>query len=760
MPRARTLEERIDEIRPEHATRASTLGDRHRPGIRSFWGVLPVLAIIALLALRAVLHTDPLDRLAPAPSDPRDPPATTAYTGSLAITRGGPVKLGFQSATPARLVFGGDLTPPEPHHALRVGMSVDEARRVAPALASAPPLPDGRIPLVKNAQVTTLVTLTASRITLLEVELRGHSAANHIPAVERAILRSGAVAIRFAAPEGARLVWNPVGRRGDTEYVPASSLAPAPPATATFDTPGTSRLDGTIALAILAVIVATLVGLARRRLAAVSRDTWIAMGGVLAVAFAVRFLTLGDQGQTWDEDVNWAAGRNYVTNLLALDFSERSWVWNYEHPPIMKYLTGIGAQLADGFTPARTLSALWSSLACALLVPIGTRLYRFRVGVAAGAIAALLPTLVAHGQIVGHESPTTLWWTFGILLALGAHDYLPADDRRATRTLQIRLAWIGVVVGIAVASRFVNGLLGPLCVLIVLVQAPERWRRATLGWAVLMPIAAVLAFYLVWPRLWLSPIASLSAALAKLDTLHAAEPFLGAVTAKPGPHYFLVYLVATLPAGVAAALLAWIARAMLDVRARVWRPTVITLAWFLIPLVGIMLSPVRQDGVRYVMPCILAFAVAAAAGVDAIARWVKRERVFHAAAAAMIAYLVVVDIRTSPYYLDYFGEHIGSAGDVTRQRAFEVAWWGEGLDRALAYVNEHAEPDAIVVRCIDPAHLAWFREDLWRPARAPTDATWFVVYAPATRSCGLPPDARVVYEVTHDGATLAAVYRR
>jgi hypothetical protein len=172
-----------------------------------------------------------------------------------------------------------------------------------------------------------------------------------------------------------------------------------------------------------------------------------------------------------------------------------------------------------------------------------------------------------------------------------------------------------------------------------------------------------------------------------------------------------------------------------------------------------MLSPVRQDGVRYVMPCILAFAVMAAAGLDAIARWVKRERVFQAAAAAMFAYLVV-DVRTAPYYLDYFGEHAGSAGDVTRQRAFEVAWWGEGLDRAVAYVNEHAEPDAIVVRCIDPSHLAWFREDLWRPARSPSDATWFVVYAPATRSCGVPADARKVYEVSHDGATLAAVYRR
>ena len=70
-------------------------------------------------------------------------------------------------------------------------------------------------------------------------------------------------------------------------------------------------------------------------------------------------LDLGGAGQTWDEDVNWAAGRNYVTNLLDGDFSVLAWRWNYEHPPVMKILAGIGAQLADGFGPARALSALW-----------------------------------------------------------------------------------------------------------------------------------------------------------------------------------------------------------------------------------------------------------------------------------------------------------------------------------------------------------------------------------------------------------------
>ncbi len=77
----------------------------------------------------------------------------------------------------------------------------------------------------------------------------------------------------------------------------------------------------------------------------------------------------------------------------------------------------------------------------------------------AALIAALLPPMIAHGQIVGHESPTTLWWSLGVLLALGVHDYLPHDER-GQRALRLRLAWVGAIVGIAAASRFVNGLLG------------------------------------------------------------------------------------------------------------------------------------------------------------------------------------------------------------------------------------------------------------------------------------------------------------
>jgi hypothetical protein len=714
---------------------------RPRGRWRRYWGVAPVAIAIGLLALRACVYVAPLDRLAPSPRLPGDPPNATARAGSIDIARGGPIVIGYQSSGPARVMIEGRDPIPRDCHPIASG------------------------------------------------------------SVCRIILGHGPAAIRVAGD--VRLVWSPVGRRGDPEYVPASSLSPAPPDRAEFEDAGASPADGAIALALLLTLVATLLGLARHRLRRVPRSTWLAMAGVFVAAVSVRWIDLGGFGQAWDEDTNWAAGRNYITNLLGLDFDAASWAWNYEHPPVMKYLEGIGAQFADGFGPARAMSAIWIAIGCALLVPIGARLYRLRAGIAAGAIAALLPPLVAHGQIVGHEAPTVLWWTLGILMSITAF-----DDARTTKALAIRLAWIAVVIGIATASRFVNGLLGPLCVAIVMIQAPRELRvRALVGCAV-MPLVAIATVYLVWPRLWLHPIDALGESFARLTNQHEFEPFLGDITNTPPRYYFLVYLGATLPIGVAAGVVAWLASTLVDrprriavtvaaaataalllaigpqpiwiklpilavaaalaVRfraamlrgvARADRTTLIALAWLVIPL-GVALSPVRQDGVRYVMPCVVWLAFAAAAGLDALAGWLKHRHAFAALATATVIYLGVVDVRTHPYYLDYFGEQVGGTGTVYAHRWFETAWWGEGVDRAVDYVDDNAAPGAKVFRnCIAPMHLAWFREDLWQAMAPGADtADWIVTYS--TSRCTIPTQFHLVYELNVDGAVFARVYRR
>ena len=122
--------------------------------------MVPVAVVVGLLALRAWLHVEPLDRLKPGAVENVDPPGAEVRVGSIDVARGGPVIIGFQSESYARLTF-----------------AAHEVRGTG---------------LVKD----------------------------------RIIVTKGPQAIRFAAPPGARLVWSPVGRRGDPEYVPASSLSP------------------------------------------------------------------------------------------------------------------------------------------------------------------------------------------------------------------------------------------------------------------------------------------------------------------------------------------------------------------------------------------------------------------------------------------------------------------------------------------------------------------------------------------------------
>lgn len=669
---------------------------------------IALVAIAAVLGLRALVTDAPLSRLRQSKGE-----GVTTYEGSWYFPRGGPYVVGFESARGSAQLFL-----------------------------------DGR-PLARG---------------------RGQQ-------LKRVVRPAGVVAVRLVAPAKTRLLWHPPGRRGPPEYVPPSSLSPDTPDVASFSRPGRSLADGIFALLIVLIISSTLGYLWRDSLRRLDRRIALAFAAVFAFALVVRLIDLNGAGQTWDEDVNWSAGRNYVTNLLSLDFSQSSWRWNYEHPPVMKYVAGIGAQLADGYGPARALSALLVALACGLLVPIGRRLFSLRAGVLAGVIAALSPHLIAHSKIVGHEAPTVLLSTLLVWLCLRAHD--PAgesagDPDRRTRQLAWRFAGIGVVLGIAIMSRFVNVLLAPLIGGVLLVQAPSGERKKTfaLGLAII-PLVAIAVSLLIWPRLWSTPIDNLTQSWNKLKNPHSLEPFLGKLTNTPPRHYFLVYLWATAPVGVLVGMVAWLAR----VAVRREQSTLVLKLWLIVPLL-VLLSPVRQDGVRYIMPCLMALAVIAAGGIDfvvaeAAKKYHERQpQLFAATAGALGLYLAIACVRVHPYYLDYYNELYGGPAGVARRKAFEIAWWGEGLHEAVGYINRHARPkDRVFKAWVEPGHLAWLRGDLWATeARSPHQADWILVYRPSWKACGkrfcedppyrIPSGFSPAYRVSVQGAPLATVYRR
>lgn len=570
----------------------------------------------------------------------------------------------------------------------------------------------------------------------------------------RRVYAKSVVEVEFVAPAGSRLLWHPPGRRGPPEYVPASVLSPLAPEVATFSAwVGAAPLDGAIALAILITLLALIVFLSRALLASIGVARLVPTLAVFGLALVARLIDLDGAGPTWDEDVNWSAGKNYISNLLSLQFADELWLWNFEHPPVSKYIAGIGAHFADGYGPARALSAIMVAASAALLVPIGARLFSQRVGVLAGIIAALTPHLIAHGKIVGHEAPMLLFWALAFWLALRAH-----DDEPDTRTLVLRFGVLGLVLGLAVFSRFANALLAPAIGLVLLDGAPKDQRERTVvaGFVVIGTVAIALGFA-IWPRLWSAPIEHLGQSWAKLSKPHSLEPYLGTTTNQPARHYFATYLLATAPMGVLFGALLCLGR-FLKLREAGCRRALILL---LLPLL-IMLSPVRQDGVRYIMPSLLALSLLSAAGLEWACKWLPAGAAPRRVGAALFCgYLLFCCWRVHPYYLDYYGEQVGGPRVAATNNWFETAWWGEGLHAGIKYVNEHAEPGARVhKRCVEPSHLAWLRHDLWASEVSQFEqADWILVYQPLSGRCPVPDSAELVFEESVQGAPLVRLYR-
>jgi 4-amino-4-deoxy-L-arabinose transferase-like glycosyltransferase len=569
---------------------------------------------------------------------------------------------------------------------------------------------------------------------------------------KRLVYEAGVHSVVFEAPASARLLWHPPGRRGALEYVSASSLSPDPAERAQFTAPGADPELAGVAACILGVLV-----LGAFRLARSFEDGRIGGPAVLifAVALTARVWGLGDAGQTWDEDEYWSSGRNYVENLFAGDFSTEAWSWNQQHPPVTKYLAGVGALTEDGYGAARVVFALLGAGACMLAFAVGRRLFGARAGFLAGMTCALLPHLVGHGRIVGHETPSVFFWTLAVWLALAA-----GDDQDRPGWQIVRLAAVGMACGLAIGTRFSNLLLLPVVAAATLVPTRRATvLRTTLVGLGVIPLVTAATFVAIWPRMWHDAVPHLRQAWDVLKIQHLPETYLGHEVQVPPWHYFPVYLLATTP--VAVLVLAVVGG---GVRAA-WkreRAFLVVAVWLLAPF-GVAFSPVRQDGMRYILPVLVPIAIAAGAGLDLA--MAHAPRFVFPLGLALVAYLGWTAWRIAPYDIDYFNEAVGGPRNVQAHHWFDVGWWGEGLGEAVDVVNEQAVPNAAVARLVQPIHVTWLRGDLWARLsdEVRPDTEWILVndlWIDSGHPGWTPPaNARLVHEVEAEGAVLARVYR-
>jgi 4-amino-4-deoxy-L-arabinose transferase-like glycosyltransferase len=453
---------------------------------------------------------------------------------------------------------------------------------------------------------------------------------------------------------------------------------------------------------------------------------------VFVLALGMRSWRFGEFGQTWDEDCYWSAGRNYLVNVARLDLRPESWAWNDEHPPVAKYLAGLGALWTDGYDAARAVEAVLGAATCAVVYLLGRDLFSRRVGVAAGLLYAFLPPAVAHSQITGLETPSTFFSTLAFW----------AFVRR-------RFLLAGLAGGLATASRFIAGLVFAAMAAAALAQ-PPRGRRAWLSLAV-SPLLGMATLVAVWPRLWvLGPMSGLGSSLGKLNVQHHPEWFLGQLVqaAVPKAYFFAYFAAAATPAVLLGLALCWLRRD---------RATLVCLAFLLAPFL-LAFSPVVQNGVRYILPVMAPATLLAASGLEAAARRVRWRLAPAVVLAVAVASAAIACIRVAPYPLDYYNVLFGGPRAAFEKRRFLIGWWGEGIAAAVRRLNATAPPGSAVYVNVYPGHVVWLREDL-RVVTSPAEAAYALVnHFQYERP---PAGFREVFrEEAARGVPLAAVYER
>jgi len=399
----------------------------------------------------------------------------------------------------------------------------------------------------------------------------------------------------------------------------------------------------------------------------------------------------------------------------------------YEHPLV-------------SVVAARTAMVVIAALAVLAMYLLLRRLIGGRGALIAAVLIAGEPMFLANSRVLHVDAPLTYFMflsflTFWLYLRVGNWGWLLAS---------------GLCGALAVLSKTPGVILAPILVVtgLIYVWHPDaagqdvptavRWRRLGLAVAIWAGVALV-AFFVLWPSMWRDPAGVVSLlvnnALIAMRTNHPTSGvFLGDGPGDRSPLYYLVSLPFHLTPLGSLGLLAGLYVTLRGAR-RLQRAHVVPLLlslWAFLILFLIPVSLAGRRGDRYILPLYLPLCLMTAVALEQLVWRRVPARVAPAPAVArnnfvarrgvgvderlplvphwvgrMVAALwripqhadgvlaLALAIQTAgvlalhPYYFDYFNPLLGGGGAAVR--AINVGW-GEGLDRAAAYLNQ--QPDA------------------------------------------------------------------
>jgi hypothetical protein len=352
-----------------------------------------------------------------------------------------------------------------------------------------------------------------------------------------------------------------------------------------------------------------------RRFAIVDLGLSIAITGI---ALAVRSGIVPETDMAWDELWYWNAGENYVRNAILGDWSAEAFRFNHEHPPIAKWIYGLGGTIG-GFDGARHVGCVLSASSVGLTYAIARVLFDRRAAVGAALALAFMPHVVAHGRLVGMETVVVFFWCANLLALAIWMKSLAFGDAGGERLIP------GDTLAAAIGGFvFFPGLLSRLTFLwmavVVFVAVVWARRKEIARGSIVVPVPALIGGAIglalciaLWPWIHTEPVAQLQRTVAHWGGRIPTEYYLGERTVGPPFAYYPVVFTVTTPI---LAVIAAAAGAIVGLRDRATRAaTVVVLVALLAPFLQ-GLSIFRQDLARYVIQSWVAIAMLAGVAVS------------------------------------------------------------------------------------------------------------------------------------------------
>lgn len=454
---------------------------------------------------------------------------------------------------------------------------------------------------------------------------------------------------------------------------------------------------------------------------------WIAAVGILIAAGAALFRLTGTDSVTFDERIHLAAGYAYV-----VDGDPQ---YNPEHPPLAKLLMGAGVALVPNLTAPEKVpdqiaygeDLLFHSgndaeqvlryariplvvitLILFLLVGLWAgALWGWQGGLAALALAASCPILLAHGHLANTD----------VLFGAGFFTNFVALYFWLKRPSALITVLWGMTIGIALAAKFsgptVVALNVVLLVIYIATERPNPKRRSSILWQ------ALLAHLLGGIFLWAFYILSIRGALAGSELgswltapIHEylkgfamvsdhnryghTAYLLGEWSNRGRWQYFLVALWYKVPIPALLLTAVGLITVLRHRTLRAWEKTLLVLPAAL--YLALSMASNLNIGVRHLMPLFPFFYLWAGSTVAQI-----RSRGVRIAAWLLVLLNVLIAWQAYPHYLSYFNRPLSGTPPISDSNYD----WGQNMERLAEYLQERGV-DTIYFRCYDSGQLGYY----------------------------------------------------